>query len=78
MSDIKQFENREIRSVWDREQVDLKRKMQEEEGANQLYEKIVQLKFRASDGKMYKTDAANMQGTFRIIQSIPSPGARAH
>lgn len=27
------------------------------------------------DGKMYKTDAADMQGIFRVIQSIPSPKA---
>lgn len=27
------------------------------------------------DGKMYKTDVADMQGLFRIIQSIPSPKA---
>ena len=54
---------------------DLKRKLQVEEGANELYEKIVQLKFKSSDGKMYKTDATDMQGIFRIIQSIPSPKA---
>ena len=27
----------------------------------------------ASDGKCYNTQAADMQGMFRIIQSIPSP-----
>jgi hypothetical protein len=27
------------------------------------------------DGKMYKTDVANMKGIFRIIQTIPSPKA---
>ena len=27
------------------------------------------------DAKMYKTDVADMQGLFRIIQSIPSPKA---
>lgn len=27
------------------------------------------------DGKMYKTDVADMQGVFRIIQSVPSPKA---
>lgn len=27
------------------------------------------------DGKMYKTDVTDMQGLFRIIQSIPSPKA---
>ena len=52
---------------------DLKRKLQFEDGANELYEKIVQLKFKSSDGKMYKTDATDIQGIFRIIQSIPSP-----
>ena len=54
---------------------DLKRKLQIEDGANELYEKIVQLKFKSSDGKMYKTDATDIQGIFRIIQSIPSPKA---
>jgi len=33
------------------------------------------LKLEASDGKMRKTDCANTQGMFRIIQSIPSPKA---
>jgi hypothetical protein len=30
------------------------------------------LKFKAADGKKYKTDCANTEGLFRIIQSIPS------
>ena len=54
---------------------DLKRKMKDEEGAVQLYENIVQLKMKATDGKMRNTDVADMQGVFRIIQSIPSPKA---
>lgn len=54
---------------------DLKRKMKDEEGADQLYEKIVQLKMESSDGKKYNTDAADIQGIFRVIQSIPSPKA---
>ncbi len=33
------------------------------------------LKLTASDGKKYKTDCANTEGIFRIIQSIPSPKA---
>ena len=49
--------------------------MKDEEGAIQLYEKIVQLKLESSDGKMYNTDVADIQGIFRIIQSIPSPKA---
>ncbi|CCP24391.1 BRO family protein [Mycoplasmopsis cynos] len=54
---------------------DLKRKMKDEEGAIQLYENIVQLKLKAPDGKMRETDVADMQGIFRIIQSVPSPKA---
>ncbi len=54
---------------------DLKRKMKAEEGADQLYEKIVQLKMESSDGKKYSTDAADLQGIIRIIQFIPSPKA---
>ncbi len=53
---------------------DLKRKLKKE-GFNQLYEIIVQLKLKASDGKMYATDCADTEGLLRIIQSIPSPKA---
>ena len=34
-----------------------------------------QLKLLSSDGKRYKTDVADLQGIFRIIQSIPSKKA---
>ena len=53
---------------------DLKRKLKTE-GANELYEKIVQLKMLSSDGKRYKTDVVNTEQLLRIIQSIPSPKA---
>ena len=53
---------------------DLKRKLKAE-GANELYEKIVQQKMLSSDGKRYKTDVANTEQLLRIIQSIPSPKA---
>ena len=53
---------------------DLKRKLKDE-GANQLYDNIVQLKMKSSDGKNYKTDAATTEQLLRIIQSIPSPKA---
>lgn len=33
------------------------------------------LKMQAADGKMRETDVADMQGIFRIIQSVPSPKA---
>lgn len=51
---------------------DLKRKLAKE-GYSELYDKIVQLKFAATDGKYYATDCANTETMFRIIQSIPSP-----
>ena len=52
---------------------DLKKKLQKE--GSELSEKIGQLKMRAIDGKMYKTDVANTDQLFRLIQSIPSPKA---
>jgi hypothetical protein len=52
---------------------DLKIKLTDE--GSQLYEKIVQLKFQAVDGKYYLSDAADTETLFRIIQSIPSPKA---
>lgn len=54
---------------------DLKRQIAEKEGFFQLYEKIVQLKMKAPDGKMRETDCANTETLFRIIQSVPSPNA---
>jgi len=54
---------------------ELKRNLIENEGFTKLYEKIVQLKLEASDGKMRETDTANTETIFRIIQSIPSPKA---
>ena len=53
---------------------DLKRNI-EKEGFNEVYEKIVQLKMKASDGKMRQTDTANTETIFRVIQSIPSKKA---
>lgn len=64
-------ESKNPRRYWS----DLKRKMKDEEGAIQLYDNIVQLKLESSDGKKYNTDVANMQGIFRVIQSILSPKA---
>ena len=37
--------------------------------------KCHQLKLEASDGKKYKTDCADTETMFRIVQSIPSPKA---
>ena len=52
---------------------DLKKKLRKE--GSQLYEKIVQLKFEAADGKMYATDCLGTEDMLRLIQSIPSPKA---
>lgn len=52
---------------------DLKRKLSKE--GSELYEKIVQLKMQAPDGKLRLTDCANTKSLLRIIQSIPSPKA---
>jgi hypothetical protein len=52
---------------------DLKTKLKKE--GSELSEKIGQLKLIASDGKYYKTDVANTEQLFRLIQSIPSPKA---
>ena len=52
----------------------VKKRMSEEE-KSQLSTICRQLKLEAADGKKYNTDAADMQGIFRIIQSIPSPKA---
>jgi len=52
----------------------LKRRLSDE-GFIQLSSKWLQLKFQASDGKHYKSDAANTETILRIIQSIPSPKA---
>ncbi|MCL2412608.1 MAG: hypothetical protein FWC98_00535 [Bacteroidales bacterium] len=52
---------------------DLKIKLGKE--GSQLYENIVQLKMPSSDGKFYKTDVADIEQLFRLIQSIPSPKA---
>ena len=52
---------------------DLKLKLTIE--GSQLYEKIVQLKMRAKDGKLRETDTLDTKGIFRLIESVPSPKA---
>lgn len=42
---------------------------------SQLATNCSQLKLKSSDGKYYKTDVANTEQIFRLIQSIPSPKA---
>jgi len=62
-------QNERPRKYWD----DLKRKLKQE--GSELSEKIGQLKMRSNDGKFYKTDVADVEMLFRIIQSISSPKA---
>lgn len=52
---------------------DLKRKLKAE--GSELYEKIVQLKMTARDGKSRMTDVADTEQLLRLIQSIPSKKA---
>ena len=97
MNEIKLYENKEIRSVWDEEKEEwyfsivdvvgvltesenpqvywrvLKKRLKEE--GNETVTNCNGLKMKAADGKMRLTDVADMQGIFRIIQSIPSPKA---
>jgi hypothetical protein len=54
---------------------DLKRKLAQEAGSEQAYEKIVRLKLTAPDGKKRETDCANAETLLRLVQSIPSPKA---
>lgn len=62
-------ESKEPRRYWS----DLKIKLKNE--GNETYDKIVQLKMKAADGKMRMTDVADTEQLLRIIQSIPSPKA---
>lgn len=50
-------------------------KIQLNNEGSEVYEKIVQLKLTAPDGKKRFTDCASTEAMFRIIQSIPSKHA---
>ena len=63
-------ESNNSRDYWYR----VKKRMSDEE-RSELSTICRQLKLKASDGKMRLTDVADMQGIFRIIQSVPSPKA---
>lgn len=63
-------ESNNPRDYWYR----VKKRMSEEE-RSELSTFCRQLKLKSTDGKSYRTDVADMQGIFRIIQSVPSPKA---
>ena len=52
----------------------LKNKLKSEEEI-QLSSITRQLKLKASDGKYYNTDVCDIEGMFRIIESVPSKNA---
>lgn len=52
---------------------DLKNNLKKE--GSEVYEKIVQFKMTAEDGKERDTDTGDIETMFRLIQSIPSPNA---
>ena len=51
----------------------LKHRLKEE--GNESVTNCNQLKLKSSDGKYYKTDVVDIEGMFRIIESIPSKNA---
>ena len=57
------------RKYWNK----LKQRLKEE--GNETVTNCHQLKLKAADGKMRKTDVADTEQLFRLIQSIPSPKA---
>ena len=63
-------ESNNPRDYWYR----VKKRMSEED-RSELSTFCRQLKLKSTDGKSYKTDVADMQGIFRIIQSVPSAKA---
>ena len=91
------FNNKPIRTVWDKEEekyyvsvVDvagavsesdsprnywkvLKHRLKKE--GNESVTNCNQLKLKSSDGKYYMTDVVDIEGMFRIIESIPSKNA---
>lgn len=57
------------RKYWNK----LKQRLREE--GNELVTICHQLKLKSSDGKYYNTDVTDIEGMFRIIESIPSKNA---
>jgi len=62
-------ESKDGRKYWNK----LKQRLKEE--GNQSVTNCHQLKLKSSDGKYYKTDVVDIEGMFRIIESIPSKNA---
>ena len=67
LADSKDYQT--ARKYWNK----LKERLKKE--GNESVTNCHQLKLQASDGKYYKTDVADTEQLFRLIQSIPSPKA---
>ena len=64
-----QAEYKKAQSYW----TTLKSRLKKE--GSEVVTKCDKLKLRASDGKYYQTDVADIETVFRLIQSLPSPKA---
>ena len=62
-------ESKEPRKYWNK----LKQRLNEE--GNETVTNCHQLKLKAKDGKLRMTDVVDIEGMFRIIESIPSKKA---
>ena len=62
-------ESKDGRKYWNK----LKQRLKQE--GNESVTSCNQLKLKASDGKYYNTDVVDIEGMFRIIESIPSKNA---
>ena len=67
LADSKDYQT--ARKYWNK----LKERLRKE--GNESVTKCHQLKLQAADGKYYKTDVADTEQLFRLVQSIPSPKA---
>lgn len=61
--------SKEKRKYWNK----LKQRLKEE--GNELVTNCQQLRLKANDGKYRMTDVVDIEGMFRIIESIPSKNA---
>ena len=62
-------ESKDKRKYWNK----LKQRLRSE--GSELVTNCHQLKLKSTDGKYYKTDVVDIEGMFRIIESIPSKNA---
>ena len=64
-------ESKDGRKYWNK----LKQRLKAE--GNELVTNCHQLKLKSSDGKYYNTDVCDIEGMFRIIESIPAKNAES-